>query len=440
MDINPWAATLIILLITLFDFFVALAKSAFEHVSVKELQNESQDENGSEKERAAKAIGFIDKNENHFYNACWLIRGIAWIVIGMLFVSGPLNTILESLDEFFVRLAVSVVLSVALIFLVTLLTYVLPDRLGNRNTEKIFYKTFGFMKFITYLLKPLSLILEGCCALILLPFGIKLKDLEENVTEEEIISIVNEGQEQGVIDDDEAEMISNIISFDEKQTKDIMTHRTKIVAVDAEMSMEEALKFMAGEAFSRYPLYEDDIDNIVGVLHLKDLAKSYVSGNTSRKLKDIARKSFFVPDTMTIDELFNQMQAKKNHMAIVIDEYGQTAGLVAMEDILEEIVGDIEDEFDNEEQMIIKAKDGSYILRGEADLSEVAEETGMEISEADLENFDTVNGLIISLLDRIPSDGERENVSYGEYVISILEVKNKMIRKCRVTKVTKTTG
>ena len=109
MDINPWAATLIILLITLFDFFVALAKSAFEHVSVKELQNESQDENGSEKERAAKAIGFIDKNENHFYNACWLIRGIAWIVIGMLFVSGPLNKILESLDEFFVRLAVSVV-------------------------------------------------------------------------------------------------------------------------------------------------------------------------------------------------------------------------------------------------------------------------------------------------------------------------------------------
>ena len=435
MDINPWAATLIILLITLFDFFVALAKSAFEHVSVKELQNESQDENGSEKERAAKAIGFIDKNENHFYNACWLIRGIAWIVIGMLFVSGPLNTILESLDEFFVRLAVSVVLSVVLIFLVTLLTYVLPDRLGNRNTEKIFYKTFSFMKFITYLLKPLSLILEGCCALILLPFGIKLKDLEENVTEEEIISIVNEGQEQGVIDDDEAEMISNIISFDEKQTKDIMTHRTKIVGVDSGMNIEDAMGFMAGEAFSRYPLYVDDIDNIIGVLHLKDVAKCYASGDyKQKKLKDIARKPFFVPDTMTIDELFNQMQAKKNHMAIVIDEYGQTAGLVAMEDILEEIVGDIEDEFDNEEQMIIKAKDGSFILRGEAALSDVTEETGIEIKDSDLENFDTVNGLIISLLDRIPTDGERENVTYGPYTISILEVKNKMIQKCRVSK------
>ena len=443
MDIDTWAAIIIIVLISIFDFLVALVKSTFEHVSINELKNKSEaEEESSEKEKAVKALKFIDKNENHFYNACWLIRGIAWIVIGMLFSLGPLRSIMTNLsetDDFVVRLIVCILLALALIFLVTLLTYILPDRLGNRNTESIFFKTFGFMKFITYLLKPLSLLLEGCCALILLPFGIKLKDLEENVTEEEIISIVNEGQEQGVIDDDEAEMISNIISFDEKQTKDIMTHRTKIVGVDSNMNIEEAMGFMASEAFSRYPLYTDDIDNIIGVLHLKDVAKCYASGDYKQKtLKDIARKPFFVPDTMTIDELFNQMQAKKNHMAIVIDEYGQTAGIVAMEDILEEIVGDIEDEFDNEEQMIIKAKDGSYILRGEADLREVTEETGIEIKESDLENFDTVNGLIISLLDRIPSDGERENVTYGPYNISILEVKNKMIRKCRVTQNPKT--
>ena len=179
-------------------------------------------------------------------------------------------------------------------------------------------------------------------------------------------------------------------------------------------------------------------DNVLEFLIADDLLNhysTYSSGDyKQKKLKDIARKPFFVPDTMTIDELFNQMQAKKNHMAIVIDEYGQTAGLVAMEDILEEIVGDIEDEFDNEEQMIIKAKDGSFILRGEAALSDVTEETGIEIKDSDLENFDTVNGLIISLLDRIPTDGERENVTYGPYTISILEVKNKMIRKCRVSK------
>ena len=430
MEVQLWVAVSIITAITIFDFFVALAKSAFEHVSENELKIESENSN----ERAADALKFIDKQENHFYNACWLIRGIAWIVIGMLFVSGPLRELFANTEPYLTALILAVVLSVALIFFVILFTYILPDRLGNRNTEKNFFRMFGFMKFIAYFFRPLSLLLEGCCALVLLPFGIKLKDLEENVTEEEIISIVNEGQEQGVIDDDEAEMISNIISFDEKQTKDIMTHRTKIVAVDSEMSIEEAMGFMAEEAFSRYPLFTDDIDNIIGVLHLKDVAKCYSSGEYKhKKLKDIARKPFFVPDTMTIDELFNQMQTRKNHMAIVIDEYGQTAGLVAMEDILEEIVGDIEDEFDNEEQMIIKAKDGSFILRGEAALSEVAEETGIQIKESDLENFDTVNGLIISLLDRIPGDGERENVAYGNYTIGILEVKNKMIRKCRVT-------
>ena len=429
MEVNPWVGAVIIALITIFDFFVALAKSVFEHSN----ENGLKDLESEEGSRVEKALVFIDKNERNFYNACWLIRGIAWIVIGMLFAAGPLPVLCSLFEDVIGELTIAVVTSIALIFLIILFTYILPNRLGNRNTESKFFKMFSFMRFITFIFRPLSALLEGCCAVILFPFGIKLKDLEKNVTEEEIISMVNEGQEQGVIDDDEAEMISNIISFDEKQTKDIMTHRTKIVAVDSEMSIEDAMSFMAGEAFSRYPLYVEDIDNIIGVLHLKDVAKCYASGDyKQKKLKSLARKPFFVPDTMTIDELFNQMQAKKNHMAIVIDEYGQTAGIVAMEDILEEIVGDIEDEFDNEEQMIIKAKDGSFILRGEADLNEVVDETGIEISENDLESFDTVNGLVISLLGRIPTDGERENVTYGKYTISILEIKNKMIRKCRV--------
>jgi len=430
MDIHPWVGVAIILLITLFDFFVALAKSAFEHTNENNLKEmkDSDDENVSE------AVSFMNKYERHFYNACWLIRGIAWIVIGMLFVSGPMRAVYLNIESKLAGMAVIVIMSIVLIFVSILFTYILPDRLGNRESEKKLFGMFRFIRIITYVFLPLSSLLEGACAIILLPFGIKLKDLESNVTEEEIISMVTEGQEQGVIDDDEAEMISNIIMFDEKQVKDIMTHRSRIVAVDSEMNIEEAMSFMASEAFSRYPLFKDDIDNIIGVLHLKDVAKNYSSGNSGKKrLKDIARKPFFVPDTMTIDELFEQMQSKKNHMAIVIDEYGQTAGIVAMEDILEEIVGDIEDEFDNEEQMIIKAKDGSFILRGEAELSEVVEETGIEIPENELENYDTVNGLIISILGRIPADGERCDVAYGNSLINILEVKNKMVRKCRMT-------
>ncbi|MCQ2497257.1 MAG: CBS domain-containing protein [Lachnospiraceae bacterium] len=452
MNEYPWIGVIIICLITFFDFFVALAKSAFEHVNNTKLEEDaeiSEEEAAGQSmrvspETAKRALRFIDEKSRSFYNSCWLIRGIAWISIGMIYCSGPVRELFDRLnglladgiDDSWRVIIVTVICvfsTVALIFFEVLFSYILPDRLGNRNTQPLFYRMFGFMRFITGFFRPLSALLEGGCALLIAPFGIKLEDLEANVTEEEIISLVNEGQESGVIDDNEAEMISNIINFDETKTKDIMTHRTKIVAVDSAMSIEEAMRFMAGEAFSRFPLYTDDIDNIIGVIHLKDVAICYSNGDYKTKtLKNIARKPFFVPETMTIDALFNQMQAKKTHMAIAVDEYGQTAGIVAMEDILEEIVGEIEDEFDNEEQIIIKAKDGSYILRGEADLNAVADETGFDINDNDLETFSTVNGLLISLIGRIPADGERESVAYGDYVFDILESKGKMVRKCRM--------
>lgn len=431
MNEHPYLVVLVIAFIIILDFFVALAKSVFEHVNKKNLENLKE-----ENEKAQEALDFIEKSERKFFNGCWLIRGISWIGIGGLYAFFIVRVLNKAFAEMNVwtRTPIVIVITVLVMYFVVLFTYILPDRLGNKEAEEKFFKTFGLIKFITAFFSPLSALLEFGCAVILRPFGIRLKDLEENVTEEEIISIVNEGQEQGVIDDDEAEMISNIISFDEKRAKDIMTHRTKMIAVDSTMSIDEALAFMSGEEFSRYPLFTDDIDNIVGLIHLKDVAKVVAAGNyDNKKLIDIARKPFFVPDTMTIDELFNQMQIRKCHMAVVVDEYGQTSGIVAMEDILEEIVGNIQDEFDDDEKMIIKAKDGSYILRGEADLSEVIEATGIEIDESDMEQFATVNGLIISVLGRILGDGERDSVKYKKYKFDILEAKHKMIKKCRLT-------
>ncbi len=458
-ETHPWITVIIICLITFLDFFVALAKSAFEHVNENALEEDSKDEpvldSGTEKmaleasdrslksQRALNALDFIEKKERGFYNACWLIRGIAWIVIGMLFAFNVFPVMSFNLMKLMgvsdltriIRWAICIISTIALIFLEVLFSYILPDRLGNRNTESLFYRMFGFMRFITVLFTPLSAMLEFACAILLAPFGIRLEDLEEKVSEEEIISIVNEGQENGVIDDNEAEMISNIINFDETLTKDIMTHKTKVIAIDSSMTVEEAMGFMTEEAFSRFPLFEESIDNIIGVLYLKDVAKCVASGKAKeRSLRDIARKPFFVPDTMTIDALFNQMQAKKTHMAIVVDEYGQTAGIVAMEDILEEIVGEIEDEFDNEDQMIIRAKDGTFFVRGEADLHEIAEETGFAIEEAVLDSFMTLNGLVVNLLGHIPADGEKVNLEYRDFVIEILSAKGKLIRKCRLRK------
>lgn len=265
-------------------------------------------------------------------------------------------------------------------------------------------------------------------------FGSRKGANEDNVTEEEIISMVNEGQEQGVLEAEEVEMISNIIEFDEKEAKDVMTHRTKIVAVPASMSVEEALHFMLKENFSRFPLYRENMDDIVGVLHVRDVVASYLEQNNEKTLTEIAREPYFVPDTQSLDVLLRNMQKKKVHIAIVADEYGQTAGIVTMEDILEEIVGDIQDEYDDEEKMIQISGEDSFLVSGEIELAELMDETGIVIREEDAENFDTLNGLLISILAHIPQEGEKVEVDYEGFHFSAVEIHDKMISKVRVVK------
>ena len=184
---------------------------------------------------------------------------------------------------------------------------------------------------------------------------------DDDVTEEEIISMVNEGHEQGVLLASEAEMIHNIFEFGDKEAKDIMTHRKNLIAIDGNLSYNDAVSFIIENSKSRYPVYLNDIDNIIGVLHIKDAfafaQKNEVFRTSIKDIPGLIRDVDFVPETLNINRLFKMMQAKKSHMVIVVDEYGQTSGAVAMEDILEEIVGNIEDEHDEEEQLIRKNPD-----------------------------------------------------------------------------------
>lgn len=244
-----------------------------------------------------------------------------------------------------------IVFTILLVLVCTLFGTVIPSKLAIKDAQRVSYGVVGLVLLLGSILKPFTWVIEKLMYMFLLLFRIKPSDLEEKVTEDEIIYMVNEGQERGVFDAGEAEMISNIIELDEKEAQDIMTPKKKIIAINSEMKIEEALRFMLSENYSRYPLYEENRDNIIGILHLKDVINAYISDDSKDKqLKDIAREPYFVPDTQNINILFHDMQEKNIHMAIVIDEYGQTAGLVAMEDFLEEIVGNIQDEYDNEEK------------------------------------------------------------------------------------------
>ena len=267
-------------------------------------------------------------------------------------------------------------------------------------------------------------------------FGKKRSLNPEDLTEEEIMSMVNEGHEQGVLQESEAEMINNIFALDQKEAKDIMTHRKNIEAVDGTISLRKMLGVIENKGYSRYPVYLDDIDNIIGVIHIKDILtqmlKQDVLDKALTEIEDLIWPVPFIPETRNIDVLFQNMQSQKTHMVVVVDEYGQTAGLVTMEDILEEIVGNILDEHDTEEMQIIPERDGSYLIDGMTELDEVCQLLGIEDEE--LDDFDTLNGFIISRIDKIPSDDEVFHVSAYGYRFDVLLVENRMIRTVRVTK------
>ena len=258
---------------------------------------------------------------------------------------------------------------------------------------------------------------------------------DDDVTEEEIKSMVNEGHEQGVLLASEAEMINNIFEFGDKEAKDIMTHRKNLIVIDGNLSYNDAVSFIIENSKSRYPVYLDDIDNIIGVLHIKDAfafaQKNEVFRTSIKDIPNLIREVDFVPETLNIHTLFKMMQAKKTHMVIVVDEYGQTSGAVAMEDILEEIVGNIEDEHDEEETLIRQNPDGSYLMNGLASMPEVIELLGLPVDE---DAFETLNGFLVSLLEKIPNDGETAQINMYGYDFNILKVEDKMIREVLVRK------
>ncbi len=257
----------------------------------------------------------------------------------------------------------------------------------------------------------------------------------DDVTEEEIISMVREGHEQGTILASEAEMIHNVFEFDDKEVKDIMTHRKNIVGLDGDMSFIDAIEFIIDTGKSRFPVYENDVDSIIGVLHIKDAFTFFERNEIFRtSIKDIdglIRPVDFIPETVNINDLFKTMQSKKSHLAMVVDEYGQISGLVAMEDILEELVGNIEDEHDEEETFIQRNDDETFIMDGMTEFSDVKEALDLPLED---DAYETLNGFIVSLSDKIPEEGDKTVINAYGYEFSVQSVEDKVIRQVMIRK------
>ncbi len=262
-------------------------------------------------------------------------------------------------------------------------------------------------------------------------FNKKNNEDATDAVEEEILSIIEEGHEQGMIMPDEAELISNVFEFGDKEAKDVMSPRQKIVGIEADTSIDEALDIMLENSFSRYPIYEEDVDNIVAILHIKEAVKAYLT-DEKQSVRNVGSEPYYIHPTRKISKLFNEMRANKAHMAIVVDEYGQTEGIVAMEDLLEVIVGDILDEHDEEEVDIMKLAVGDgYIVKGSTDLEEL--EDLFDITFPD-EDIDTVNGFILYELGRLPAENEKIDILYQGFSFEAIERDDKMVKKVRIRK------
>ncbi len=441
-DGGPTASIIFYVALLLIDMFFYGFGAAVNSLNEKEIERRAEEENDKKSIRLRAIIG----NPNEYVNTVQLITTLINIVVGAIHLRlllGILSTGLHFLAERQLQLegipagiilAVSAVLSAFLLLYITLtLGVLLPKKMGARAPERWAYVCIMPVFFVTKLLSPFTGLVNVTTTGILRLFGINGNADGADVTEEEIISMVNEGHEQGLIQASEAEMISNIFEFGDKEAQDIMTHRKNIVAISSDTLLEEAITFMMEGKNSRYPVYEENIDHIIGILHLKDAMRFHkgAGGQPLKELEDLMRDPVFVPRTKNIDELFRQMQAGKQQMVIVVDEYGQTDGLVAMEDILEEIVGNILDEYDEISEHIEEKGEDRYVIEGKTPLRELEERFGISFED---EEFETLNGFLISRLDKIPEPDEEFDVDFCGFNFKILKVEKKMIQSVLVTK------
>ncbi len=305
-----------------------------------------------------------------------------------------------------------------------------PKRLALQNPERVSFGVVGVLLFVRACMRPFVAVLSFSTNLVLRLLRIDPNAEPDNVTEEEIRMMVDVGEENGVIEESQKEMINNIFEFDDKTAEDIMTHRTDMLAAEVTDPLEAVAKMALAEGVSRIPVYEDDLDNIVGLIHVKDLlpflGRNFPADMTAR---DKMRSVFCVPESKKCGDLFQEMTARHLQMAIVVDEYGGTAGLVTMEDLLESIVGNIQDEYDQEDEEFEQLSDTIFTVDGTTDIEEVAEKLGRSLPEGD---YDTVGGMILARLGYIPTGEDHPTVEVNHTLFTVLSVEERRIEKVRV--------
>ena len=425
---------IILIILVLINAFFAASEIAFISLNDAKIDIEAKDGN-----KKAKKIKKMLENPSKF---------LATIQIGITF-AGFLSSAFAA-DNFAGDLApilyswmpvISIVAwnKIAIIIITIILSYftlifgeLVPKRLAMKYSEKIAYGSVGIIRAISIIMSPFVKFLTFSTNIVSKIFGVSENE-EETVTEEEIRMMVDVGEEKGTIDEEEKTMINNVFEFNDKIVSEIMIPRTEIYAVDMNLSISEAIEEMTENEdfrYSRIVVYDENIDDVKGIVYLKDILLSGKNKNT--KIKNLVKEAYFVPDTKPVNELFEELRRNRKQIAIAVDEYGGTSGLVTMEDILEEIVGEIYDEYDEVEDIYQEIDENTFILSGSMAIYEVEGLLNIEIEDGD---YDTLSGYLIEELGRIPSEKEKKIVvETPDITYKIEEIKDKRITRVKACK------
>lgn len=430
MDIDPDLFLQILLLIALTGINAFFAASEMAVVSLNKNKISTLAQEGNKK--AQKLLELIDE-PNRFLSTIQ----VAITLAGFFASASAATGISVYLADFFNTFSLPYSETIAIVIVTVILSYftlvfgeLFPKRVALQKSEQVSLASVNIIIFVSKIAAPFVKILSLSVTALLKLFHMNQDNIEEAVSEEEIKALLAAGQHSGVINETGKEFIESIFEFDDRLAFEIMTPRPDVYMLDLDDSLDEWLDELLAMRYSRIPVYQNDQDEIIGILHLKDLIiEAKQKGFDKIDIKSILQKPYFVPESIKIDVLFKKMQKAKVYMAILIDEYGGFSGIVTMEDLVEEIVGDISDEDDEIIENIIKTPEGNYIISGSIPLDDLNEALKLNLHS---ENHETLNGYLIDQLGIIPDDESKDMIKFDNLQFEILEVKDKCIEKVKL--------
>lgn len=418
---------LMVLIVLIFlNAFFAAAEIAF--ISLNDMKIEKEAKEGNKK---AKVIRKMIKNPSKFLATIQIGITLAGFLSSAFASDAFADDLAPILANIFPMFSVVVWEKISIIIITMILSYftlvfgeLVPKRIAMKYYEKLAYASIGIIRFISVCTAPFVKLLTFSTEIVSKIFGVSEEE-EEVVTEEEIRMMIDVSEQKGSINKDEKEMIENVFEFNDRVVSEIMIPRTEIYALDINMSISDAIEeIISDNRFSRIPVYEDTIDKIKGIVYVKDIVTCLK--NKRIKIKNLVKEAFYIPETSHINDVFKELRKSKKQIAIVVDEYGGTAGLVTMEDILEELVGEIYDEYDVVEKKYEQLSEKEYLIDGELTIYEIEKILDVEIPEGE---YDTLSGYLVHLLNRIPNKDEDIEIETDDVIYSV--------EKCMDNKITK---